>query len=83
MILGAWVLSFGIMYLPLTETWGQFGYEPQTFSCTIVESEGETFMPFMSTVCIGLPLAVITASYLAIYWKVKSTGILVAQYYIM
>merc|ERR1712142_17645 len=74
MILGAWVLAFGAMYLPLTETWGQFGYEPQTFSCTIVESEGETFMPFMSTVGIGVPLAVITASYLAIYCKVKRTG---------
>ena len=71
-------MSFGVMFLPLTETWGQFGYEPQTFSCTIVESEGETFKPFMSTVCIVIPLAVITASYLAIYWKVKSTGILVA-----
>jgi len=74
MILGAWVLSFGAMYFPLTETWGQFGYEPQTFSCTIVESKGETFMPLMSTVGIGLPLALIIACYLAIHWKVKSTG---------
>ena len=80
MILGAWVLSFGAMYFPLTETWGQFGYEPQTFSCTIVESKGETFMPLMSTVGIGLPLALIIACYLAIHWKVKSTGILIVQH---
>ena len=22
-------------------SWGQFGFEPQTFSCTVVEKEGE------------------------------------------
>jgi len=74
MILGAWIVAFGAMYFPLTETWGQFGYEPQTFSCTIVESEGETFMPMMASVGIGLPLAIISTSYLAIYCKVKTTG---------
>jgi hypothetical protein len=74
MILGAWVLAFGTMYFPLTNTWGQLGYEPQIFSCTFVESEGETFMPFMTTVGIGIPLAIISTSYLAIYCKVKTTG---------
>ena len=68
------MLAFGVMYFPLTETWGQFGYEPQTFSCTIVESEGETFMPMMATVGFGIPLAIISASYFAIYYKVKTTG---------
>lgn len=74
MILAAWILSFGLMYFPLTETWGQFGYEPQTFFCTIVESEGETFLPMLTVVGCGIPFLIISSSYLAIYCKVKSTG---------
>ena len=35
MILGVWILVFGTLTLPLTEHWGQFGFESQTFSCTI------------------------------------------------
>ncbi len=31
-----WALSLGIMALPLTKTWGQLGYDPQIFSCTIL-----------------------------------------------
>jgi len=74
MIMTVWLISFGVMYFPLTETWGQFGYDPQIFACTIMESEGETFMPMMTAAGIGIPCVVITLSYLAIYWKVKSTG---------
>ena len=74
MILAVWLLVFGGLYLPLTKTWGQFGYEPQTFSCTVVESEGETFYPVMTACGVGLPCCVITLSYGAIWWKVKSRG---------
>jgi hypothetical protein len=35
MIVLVWVLVFGVLHLPLTGTWGQFGFEPQTFSCTL------------------------------------------------
>ena len=74
MVVFVWLLSFGIMYLPLTETWGQFSYEHQTFSCTLVESEGKSFMPFMMGVGCGIPIVVIAISYGAIAWKVKATG---------
>ena len=35
MILCVWVLVFAVLHLPLTSSWGQFGFEPQTFSCTL------------------------------------------------
>ena len=75
MICAVWIFSFSSMYFPLTKTWGQFGFEPQTFSCTIVASEGETFFPVLAFGGVGLPCLIITLSYGAIYWKVKTTGI--------
>ena len=74
MIIVVWIFSFASLSFPLTKTWGQFGYEPQTFSCTIVLSEGETFFPIMAFGGVGLPCLFIMLSYGAIYWKVKSTG---------
>ncbi|XP_023343199.1 protein trapped in endoderm-1 [Eurytemora carolleeae] len=74
MILGVWILVFGTLTLPLTEHWGQFGFESQTFSCTIVESEGETFMPAMTILGIVLPCCFISISYISIYWRVRFTG---------
>ena len=74
MILLSWICSFGSLCLPLTKTWGQFGFEYQTFSCTLVESDGETFFPVLAGVGVGVPTFVIAASYGAIYYKVKETG---------
>ena len=74
MIFFAWIISFGSMCFPLTKSWGQFGFEYQTFSCTIVESEGETYFPFIAVVGVGVPTFLIAASYGAIYYRVKQTG---------
>ena len=39
MTITTWILCFSVLLLPLTKTWGQFGFEQQTYSCTVVESE--------------------------------------------
>ena len=75
MIVGVWILAFGFMCFPLTKTWGQFGFHPQTFSCTVMESEGEQFYHIMIIFGVVIPIIIIMLSYGAIYWKVKSTGI--------
>jgi len=74
MIVLVWAGVFGMMMFPLTEHWGQFGFEPLTSSCTLVESEGETFMPAISILGVALPFIFISVSYIAIYCKVKITG---------
>ena len=35
MIVLVWAGVFGMMMFPLTEHWGQFGFEPLTSSCTL------------------------------------------------
>ena len=74
MIFLSWIFAFGSLCFPLTKTWGQFGFEYQTFSCTFVESEGETLFPVIVGVGVGIPNTVIAISYSAIYYKVKQTG---------
>ena len=75
MIFLSWISAFGSLCWPLTKTWGQFGFEYQTFSCTFVESEGETFFPVIAVVGVGLPTTLIAVSYSAIYYKVRQTGL--------
>jgi len=68
------LLSFGPLHLPLTHNWGQFGFEPQSISCTLLESQGSSFLPVMAVFGVGLPSIIIFASYAAIYYKVRATG---------
>jgi len=75
MIIGIWVFSFGFMCFPLTGSWGQFGFEPQTFSCTVVEKEGERFYHMMVAFGVVLPIIIIGIAYGAIWWQVRSTGV--------
>ena len=64
------------MFLPLYGVWGQLGYEPRTFSCTIVDTDegGDTFFPSLAAIGVGLPCLIILASYGAIYYRVKRIG---------
>lgn len=74
MTISIWILCFSFLLLPLTKTWGQFGFEDQTYSCTVVESEGETFYPFLAFFGVGLPCLIILLSYFAIWKKVTRRG---------
>ena len=62
MVFGIWFISFGIMMLPFTKSWGQLGFEELTFSCTIKDyKDANPLTTFLSLGC-GIPLVVIT------YW---------------
>jgi hypothetical protein len=76
MLLFSFVLVFGLLHLPLTGVWGRFGYERQSFSCTLLPSEGSGISPepFFAAVGVGLPCITILASYATIYWRVSTTG---------
>ncbi len=79
MVLLVWVVSLGLMLLPLTETWGQLGYEPLTFSCTILEKNGSSPMAFLLTFGFLCPFLSIAVAYGMICYRVKYTGDLVRR----
>ena len=62
------------MLLPFFKIWGQLGYEPLIFSCTILPYHDKNPMKFILAVGCGIPMLVITVCYLKIYIKVKQTG---------
>lgn len=74
MVLGLWTFSMGLMVLPLTEVWGQLGYEPAIFSCTILPKNGSSPMSFLLITGFVLPCLCIILCYGLIYWRVRSTG---------
>ena len=69
-----WIFSHGVMLLPLTEIWGTVGYEPRTFSCTILSKNGSSPMAFLLSFGFLLPLAIMIISYSLIFWKVHAAG---------
>jgi hypothetical protein len=74
-----WTVSLGLMLLPLTEVWGQLGYEPLTFSCTIMEKNGSSPMAFLLTFGFLAPFLSIAVGYGMICYRVKYTGDLVRK----
>ncbi len=50
------------------------GYEPKTFSCTIVEKDNKSPEVFLIFVGIVFPFLIMTICYALIFYKVRSTG---------
>ena len=69
-----WMLSSGMMLLPLLKIWGELGYERRTFSCTVLKGKGSSPMSFLISFGFFLPLLIMVVSYVSIYCKVRSTG---------
>jgi hypothetical protein len=63
MVLGVWILSLGLMALPLSEIWGQMGYEPTTFSCTVLPKNDRSPMTFLVLVGMVFPCVVMIVCY--------------------
>jgi hypothetical protein len=74
MVAISWGISFGMMLLPLTEIWGKLGYEPRTFSCTILKKNGSSPMTFLMSVGFLFPFVIIAICYIFIFRKVRMTG---------
>ncbi len=58
MVAFIWMFSFGLLVPPLAGWWGQMGYEPATFSCTILPLHGKDPTVFLVitgaiTPCLG------------------------------
>lgn len=62
------------MTIPLFKIWGQLGYEPLIFSCTIMKRHDESPMTFFLTMGFVLPCIAMTFCYSRIYWKVRQVG---------
>jgi Na+(H+)/acetate symporter ActP len=60
-----------LQFFPLTGLWGELGYEPKTFSCTILKKDGRSPKTFIFLVGFLLPCFIIILSYSCIFNTVR------------
>ncbi|XP_060802673.1 protein trapped in endoderm-1 isoform X2 [Amyelois transitella] len=68
-----WLVSFGFMVPPLLGVWGQLGFDPKTFSCTILPKDNKSPKKYLFVFGFALPCVVIIVSYSCIYWRVRES----------
>ncbi|XP_063828352.1 protein trapped in endoderm-1 isoform X2 [Ostrinia nubilalis] len=68
-----WLVSFGFMVPPLLGIWGQLGFNPKTFSCTILPKHCMSPKKYLFVFGFALPCLVIIVSYSCIYWRVRES----------
>ncbi|KAK2721873.1 protein trapped in endoderm-1-like [Artemia franciscana] len=71
MIAGIWLFSFGILLPTMFDSWGTFGLDAPTFSCTILKKDGKSPKKFLFAFGFLMPCIVIIFSYTCIYIKVR------------
>ncbi|KAL1493062.1 hypothetical protein ABEB36_011200 [Hypothenemus hampei] len=74
-LLCTWVIAFLTMVPPLTELWGKLGLDPSTFSCTILEKDGNSPKKAIFLFGFAFPCLVIIIAYSCIYWTVRNSKI--------
>ena len=62
------------MLLPFFKVWGQLGYEPLIFNCTILKHNDKNPLTVFLAIGCGLPMVIITFCYVKIYFLVKKTS---------
>lgn len=58
-------------FFPLAGLWGELGYAPETFSCTILKKNGKSPRKFIFLVGFIIPCVIIILSYSCIFWTVR------------
>lgn len=67
-----YLFSFGLMSVPFFGLWGRFGYQPSTFSCTILrDDQNRSPKKFLFTLGFLLPMSVIIVCYSLILFHVR------------
>ncbi|XP_053674075.1 protein trapped in endoderm-1-like [Anopheles nili] len=72
-----WAIPYGLMALPLFELWGRLGFDPRTFSCTVLPSISSSGhfsaspKKFIFIVGFALPFCAIVLCYTAIIGAVR------------
>lgn len=63
--------SLYFQFFPLAGLWGELGFEPKTFSCTVLKKDGRSPRTFIFLVGFILPCFIIILSYSCIFNTVR------------
>ncbi|XP_013792844.2 protein trapped in endoderm-1-like [Limulus polyphemus] len=73
MVIFSWIFSFSMLIPTLASTWGKFGLDEETFSCTILKRNGRSPKKFLFILGFLIPCIVIIVSYSCIFYKVRNS----------
>ncbi|XP_013779276.1 protein trapped in endoderm-1-like [Limulus polyphemus] len=73
MIALSWMFSFSMLMPTLARSWGEFGLDSKTFSCTILRRDGGSPKKFLFILGFLVPCIVIIVSYSCIFYKVRQS----------
>ncbi|XP_014670199.1 PREDICTED: protein trapped in endoderm-1-like [Priapulus caudatus] len=62
-IVFCWAFAGAMLMPTYAGAWGEFGYVAETFSCSFLAKDGRDAQPYLFTIGVGVPLAVIVPCY--------------------
>ncbi|GIX70216.1 hypothetical protein CDAR_530541 [Caerostris darwini] len=69
-----WISALVLLFFPLFEVWGKFGYDPKVGTCSIMKLNERSPKMTLYIVAFGLPSMVFLVCYSRIFWVVHQAS---------
>ncbi|XP_015917427.2 G-protein coupled receptor moody isoform X1 [Parasteatoda tepidariorum] len=74
MIFFIWLCALALLFLPLLEIWGRFGFDPKVGTCSILKMNGKSPKTFIYIAAFTVPSIVFIFCYARIFWVVHKAS---------
>ncbi|XP_050038374.1 G-protein coupled receptor moody-like [Dermacentor andersoni] len=75
-----WLLTLSLLIWPTAGIWGQFGWDAEIGTCSVVPKDGRSSKAFLFMVAYFVPATSFVICYSRIYWIVRTTQRNLRQY---
>lgn len=79
-VTGTWLLTLSLLFWPTAGVWGQFGWDGDIGTCSVVPKNGRSSKAFLFMVAYFVPATSFVICYSRIYWIVRKTQRNLRQY---
>ncbi|XP_077551177.1 G-protein coupled receptor moody-like [Haemaphysalis longicornis] len=79
-VTGTWLLTLSLLFWPTAGVWGQFGWDDDIGTCSVVPKNGRSSKAFLFMVAYFVPTTSIVICYSRICWIVRMTQRNLRQY---
>lgn len=79
-VTGTWLLTLSLLFWPTAGVWGEFGWDADIGTCSVVPKNGRSSKAFLFMVAYFVPATSFVICYSRIYWIVRKTQRNLRQY---
>lgn len=79
-VTGTWLLTLSLLFWPTAGVWGEFGWDGDIGTCSVVPKNGRSSKAFLFMVAYFVPATSFVICYSRIYWIVRKTQRNLRQY---